>query len=85
MQRELLSSSGLAAALRAGGCLRAHEVERTTAETNGDITGALKKRFGNALETLWGANQASTGQANTWFEILVKTASSAGAACASSY
>ena len=44
MQRELLSASDLAAALRAGGCLHAHEVERATIETNGNITVVLKKR-----------------------------------------
>ena len=44
MQRELLSPSDLEAALRAGGCLHAHEVERATIETNGDITVVLKKR-----------------------------------------
>ena len=44
MQRELLSPSDLAAALRAGGCLHAHEVERATIETNGSITVVLKKR-----------------------------------------
>ena len=44
MQRELLSPSDLESALRAGGCLHAHEVERATIETNGDITVVLKKR-----------------------------------------
>lgn len=44
MQRELLSASDLAAALRSGGCLHAHEVERATIETNGSITVVLKKR-----------------------------------------
>lgn len=44
MQRELLSASDLAAALRNGGCLHAHEVERATIETNGNITVVLKKR-----------------------------------------
>ena len=44
MRRELLSATDLAAALRAGGCLHTHEVERATIETNGDITVVLKKR-----------------------------------------
>ncbi|SEA82000.1 Protein of unknown function [Acidovorax soli] len=30
--------------LRAGGCLDAHEVERATIETNGQITVVLKRR-----------------------------------------
>ena len=47
MQRELLSATDLAAALRSGGCLHAHEVERATIETNGQITVVLKKRSGN--------------------------------------
>ena len=44
MRHELLSTTDLAAALRAGGCLHAHEVERATIETNGQITVVLKKR-----------------------------------------
>ena len=44
MQHELISAVDLAAALRSGGCLHAHEVERATIETNGEITVVLKKR-----------------------------------------
>lgn len=44
MQHELISPSDLTAALRAGGCLHTHEVERATIETNGQITVVLKKR-----------------------------------------
>ncbi|MBV2217787.1 MAG: DUF421 domain-containing protein [Diaphorobacter sp.] len=44
MRRELLTADDLAAALRAGGSLDLHEVERATLETNGTITGVLKKR-----------------------------------------
>ncbi|MGB3880981.1 MAG: YetF domain-containing protein [Diaphorobacter nitroreducens] len=44
MRRELLTADDLAAALRAGGSLHLHEVERATLETNGTITVVLKKR-----------------------------------------
>ncbi|MDA8451956.1 DUF421 domain-containing protein [Acidovorax sp. NCPPB 3859] len=44
MRRELLSAEDLAAALRAGGCLHLHEVERATIETNGQITVVLRER-----------------------------------------
>lgn len=44
MRRELLTADDLAAALRAGGSLHLHEVERATLETNGTITVMLKKR-----------------------------------------
>ncbi|WP_313147372.1 DUF421 domain-containing protein [Diaphorobacter nitroreducens] len=44
MRRELLTADDLAAALRAGGSLDLHEVERATLETNGTITVVLKKR-----------------------------------------
>lgn len=44
MPRELLTADDLAAALRAGGSLHLHEVERATLETNGTITVVLKKR-----------------------------------------
>jgi len=44
MRRELLTPEDLEAALRAGGCLHAHEVERATVETNGQITVVLKRR-----------------------------------------
>ncbi|CAM3855308.1 DUF421 domain-containing protein [Paracidovorax anthurii] len=44
MRRELLSADDLAAALRAGGCLHLHEVERATIETNGQITVVLRER-----------------------------------------
>lgn len=44
MRRELLTPEDLEAALRASGCLHAHEVERATVETNGQITVVLKRR-----------------------------------------
>jgi uncharacterized membrane protein YcaP (DUF421 family) len=44
MQSERISPSDLAAALRAGGCLHAHEVERATIEVNGNITIVLRHR-----------------------------------------
>lgn len=44
MRSELLSTRDLQAALRAGGCLDLHEVERATIETNGQITVVLKRR-----------------------------------------
>lgn len=44
MHKELLSTDDLEAALRAGGCLHVHEVERATIETNGQITVVLRKR-----------------------------------------
>lgn len=51
MQAEALTADDVAAALRAGGCLHAHEVDRATIETNGQITVVLKRRdsdVGNA-------------------------------------
>ncbi|MFT3812662.1 MAG: DUF421 domain-containing protein [Acidovorax sp.] len=42
MRRELLTPDDVAAALRAGGCLHVHEVERATIETNGTITVVLR-------------------------------------------
>ena len=42
MRRELLTPDDVAAALRAGGCLHLHEVERATLETNGTITIVLR-------------------------------------------
>ena len=42
MQSERISASDLAAALRAGGCLHAHEVARATIEVNGQITVVLR-------------------------------------------
>lgn len=44
MRKELLSTEDLEAALRAGGCLDVHEVERATIETNGQITVVLRRR-----------------------------------------
>ena len=44
MRSEALTADDVAAALRAGGCLHAHEVERATIETNGQITVVLKRR-----------------------------------------
>ena len=41
---ELLTRDDVEAALRAGGCLHAHEVERATIETNGQITVVLRRR-----------------------------------------
>ena len=46
MRAELLTAEDVQAALRAGGCLNAHEVERATIETNGQITVVLKRRGG---------------------------------------
>jgi len=42
MRQELLTPDDVAAALRAGGCLHLHEVERATIETNGTITVVLR-------------------------------------------
>ena len=42
MRQELLTREDVEAALRAGGCLHAHEVERATIETNGQITVVLR-------------------------------------------
>lgn len=44
MRRELLTREDVEASLRAGGCLHAHEVERATIETNGQITVVLRRR-----------------------------------------
>jgi uncharacterized membrane protein YcaP (DUF421 family) len=44
LRKELLSPDDLDAALRAGGCLHLHEVERATIETNGQITVVLRRR-----------------------------------------
>src|SRR3989344_2484779 len=44
MRKELLTRDDVEAALRAGGCLHAHEVERATIETNGQITVVLRRR-----------------------------------------
>lgn len=43
MRQELLTPDDVAAALRAGGCLHLHEVERATIETNGAITIVLRR------------------------------------------
>lgn len=42
LRRQLLTREDLMAALRAGGCLHLHEVERATIEANGDITVVLR-------------------------------------------
>jgi len=42
LRQQLLSADDLAAALRAGGCLHLHEVERATLEVNGQITVVLR-------------------------------------------
>lgn len=44
MRQELLTPDDVSAALRASGCLHAHEVERATLETNGQITVVLRRR-----------------------------------------
>lgn len=44
LRRQLLTRGDLMAALRAGGCLHLHEVERATIEANGDITVVLRQR-----------------------------------------
>ena len=44
MTQERITAEDLAAALRSNGCLNAHEVERATIETNGQITVVLRKR-----------------------------------------
>lgn len=46
LHNELLTREDLDAALRAGGCLDVHEVERATMETNGVITVVLRRRDG---------------------------------------
>lgn len=43
MRRELITHDDLTAALRAGGCLDLHEVERATLETDGHITIVLRR------------------------------------------
>lgn len=43
MRSELLTPDDVSAALRAGGCLHLHEVERATVETNGSITIVLRR------------------------------------------
>ncbi|MDA8443881.1 DUF421 domain-containing protein [Paracidovorax valerianellae] len=48
MRKELISTEDLAAALRAGGSLHLHEVERATIETNGQITVVLRQRGGGS-------------------------------------
>ena len=48
MRKELLTRDDVEAALRAGGCLHAHEVERATIETNGQITVVLRRRGGES-------------------------------------
>ena len=44
MRQQLITVEDVQAALRAGGCLHAHEVERATLETNGQITVVLRAR-----------------------------------------
>lgn len=44
LDQEQITPDDLAAALRANGCLNAHEVERATIETNGQITVVLRRR-----------------------------------------
>ena len=44
MRRELLTHEDLEAALRAGGCLGVHDVERATIEVNGQITVVLRPK-----------------------------------------
>lgn len=44
MREEALTPDDVAAALRSAGCLHAHEVERATIETNGQITVVLRRR-----------------------------------------
>ena len=44
MAQQQITPDDLAAALRANGCLNAHEVERATIETNGQITVVLRRR-----------------------------------------
>lgn len=44
LEQEQITADDLAAALRANGCLNAHEVERATIETNGQITVVLRRR-----------------------------------------
>ena len=46
MRKELLTPDDVAAALRAGGCLHMHDVERATIETNGTITVVLRSAGG---------------------------------------
>ncbi|MBS7777298.1 YetF domain-containing protein [Acidovorax sp. CCYZU-2555] len=44
MHQELITREDLDAALRAGGCLHLHEVERATLETDGHITIVLRRK-----------------------------------------
>ena len=44
MHQELITREDLDAALRAGGCLHLHEVERATLETDGHITVVLRRK-----------------------------------------
>lgn len=44
LAKEQITADDLAAALRANGCLNAHEVERATLETTGQITVVLRRR-----------------------------------------
>ena len=44
MRRELITMEDLMAALRSGGCLHLHEVERATIEPTGSITVVLRRR-----------------------------------------
>ena len=48
MRKELLTGDDVEAALRAGGCLDVHEVERATIETNGTITVVLRSTRGGS-------------------------------------
>ncbi|MBS0392760.1 MAG: DUF421 domain-containing protein [Comamonadaceae bacterium] len=48
MRKQLLTPDDVAAALRAGGCLHLHEVERATIESNGTITVVLRSTGRNA-------------------------------------
>ncbi|WP_218242219.1 DUF421 domain-containing protein [Comamonas fluminis] len=49
LKQEQITADDLAAALRANGCLNAHEVERATIETNGQITVVLRKRSASEI------------------------------------
>ena len=51
MREQWITPADIEAALREGGCLHLHEVERATLETNGQITIVLKNRDSSATSS----------------------------------